>query len=86
MMKQQGELVTGDGRDGVRVDITRDLSVADPDHGELLRNADPGDRVVQDDMHRNVSAVCYLEPVFASASFAQGFVSKDLSLNIGIKT
>ena len=86
MMKQQGELVTGDGRDGVRVDISRDLSVADPDDGELLRNTDPGDGVVQDDMHRNVSAVCYLEPVFTSARLAQRFVSKDLSLNIGIKT
>ena len=41
MMKQQGELVIGDGGDGVRVDITRDLGVTDPNHGELLRNTDP---------------------------------------------
>ena len=38
MMKQEGELITGDGGDGVRVDITRDLSVTDSDHGKLLRN------------------------------------------------
>ena len=38
MMEQQGKLVTGDGGDGVRVDITRDLSVTDSDHGKLLRN------------------------------------------------
>ena len=43
MMKQQGELVAGDGGDGVRVDIARYLRVTDPDHGELLRNTDPGD-------------------------------------------
>ena len=35
-------------------------------------------------MHKDVSAVCYLEPVFARR--AQWFVSKDLSLNIAIKT
>ena len=38
MMKQKGELITGNGGDGVRVDITRDLSVTDSDHGKLLRN------------------------------------------------
>ena len=65
MMKQQGKLIAGDGGDGVRVDIARYLRVTDPDHGELLRNTDPGDGVVEDDMHRDVSAVRHLQPVFA---------------------
>ena len=82
MMKQEGELVIGDGCDGVRVDITRDPSVTDSDHGKLLRNTDPGDRVVEDDMHRDVSAVCYLEPVFARARLANRFVSKDLNIEL----
>ena len=51
---------------GVRVDITRDL-VTDSDHGKLLRNTDPGDGVVEDNMLKDFSAVCYLEPVFSSA-------------------
>ena len=80
MMEQQGELVAGDGGDGVRVDIVRHLSVTDPDHGELLRNTDPGDGVVEDDMHRDVPAVRYLEPVFAR--LAQGFVCKDLDIEL----
>ena len=67
MMEQQGELVAGDGGDGVRVDIARYLRVTDPDHGELLRNRDSGDRVVKNNMHRDVSAVRHLQPVFASA-------------------
>ena len=37
-------------------------------------------------MLKDVSAVCYLEPVFASARLPQWFVSKDLTLNITIKT
>ena len=80
MMKQQGKLIAGDGGDGVRVDIARYLRVTDPDHGELLRNTDPGDGVVEDDMHRDVSAVRYLEPVFAR--LAQGFVCKDLDIEL----
>ena len=59
----------------MRVDITRDLMVANPDDRELLRNTDPGDGVVEDNMSRYVSAVCYLEPVFASARLAQRSVS-----------
>ena len=80
MMEQQGKLVTRDGGDGVRVDITRNLGVTDPDHRELLRNTDPGDGVVEDDMHRDVPAVRYLEPVFAR--LAQGFVCKDLDIEL----
>ena len=64
-MKQQSELVTRDGGNGVRIDITRHLDVTDPDHGELLRNRDPGDSVVKNNMHRDVSAVSHLQPVFA---------------------
>ena len=76
MTNQQSELVTGDGHDdGMKVDITRDLIVADPDYRELLRNTDTGDGVVEDNMSRDVSAVCYLEPVFASARLAQRSVS-----------
>ena len=75
-MKQKGELVARDGCDGVRIDITRHLRVADPNHGELLRNSDPGDGVVKDDMNTDVSAVCYFQPVFAR--LAQRFGGKDL--------
>ncbi len=57
----------------MRVNITRDLSVADPDNGELLRNTDP--RVVEDNMSKDVSTVCYLEPVFTSARLTQRSVS-----------
>ena len=64
-MKEQSKLVARDGGDGVRVDITRHLGVTDPDHGELLRNRDPGDSVVKNNMHRDVSAVRHLQPVFA---------------------
>ena len=60
----------------MRVDITRHLRVADPNHGELLRNRDPGDRVVKDDMNTDVSAVSYLQPVFAR--LAQRFGGKNL--------
>ena len=67
MMKQQGELVAGNCGDGVRVDIARYLRVTDPDHGELLRNTDPGDGVVEDGIQKDVSAIRYLQPVFASA-------------------
>ena len=76
MMKQQSELVARDGGDGVRVDITRHLGVTDPDHGELLRNRDSGDRVVKNNMHRDVSAVRHLQPVFARLT--QRFGGQDL--------
>ena len=76
MMKQKGKLIARDGCNGVRVDIARNLCIADPNHGELLRNRDPGDRVVKDDMNTDVSAVCNLQPVFARLT--QGFGGKDL--------
>ena len=82
-MKQKGELVARDGCNGVRVDIARNLCITDPNHGELLRNRDPGDRVVKHDMNTDVSAVSYLQSVFAR--LAQRFGCKDLLLEVRIK-
>ena len=83
MMKQKGKLIARDGCDGVRVDITQHIRVADPNHGELLRNRDPGDGVVKHDMNTDVSAVSHLQSVFARLT--KRFGGKDLLLEVTIK-
>ena len=66
-MEEEGELVARDGCNGVGVDIAGDIGATDPDDGELLRNTDPGDRGVEDDVDEDVPAIRHFEPVFARA-------------------
>ena len=72
VMEEEGELVARDGCNGVGVDIAGDIGATDPDDGKLLRNTDPGDRGVEDDVEEDVPAIRHFEPVFARAKRFEG--------------